>query len=210
MNIGIVDYGMGNLLSIKSILDFCFGNPFLCKSNDDISKADGLILPGVGAFGDCMNNIHKLNYTSALHNYAMVQKRPVLGICLGMQVMAGSGNEHGLKTEGLGWFSGDVIELESNKYNLKKPHMGYNNVVPQQSHKLFDSLGDNPEFYFVHSYHVSNVDAAHVIATSEHGQSIVSAVAKDNLIGVQFHPEKSHENGIQMIENFVDIVGLSQ
>lgn len=206
MKIGIVDYGMGNLLSIKSILDYCFGNPYLCKNSDDILEADGLVLPGVGAFGDCMANINGLSYLNTLHHYALTQKRPVLGICLGMQVMASTGNEHGVPTEGLGWFSADVTGLEVEKYKLKKPHIGYNGVRPTREHDIFSGLSDNAEFYFVHSYHFKNVVQDDVLATTDYGEDIVSAVVKDNLIGVQFHPEKSHENGIQFMENFVDFV----
>ena len=124
-----------------------------------------------------------------------------------MQVMAATGTEHGVVSKGLGWFDAQIIALEPQSYGLKSPHMGYNGVVPTRSHPLFSGLSKEAEFYFVHSYHMSKLADEDVLATSEHGEQFTCAVARDNIMGVQFHPEKSHDNGIKMIENFIDFVG---
>ena len=206
MVIGIVNYGMGNLLSVKSIVDFCGADVVYCEDAETLQSVDALVLPGVGAFHDCMKNLHNANLIDPLHDFALVQKRPILGICLGMQVMARTGLEHGLKTDGLGWFQGCVRDLDTQTYQLKKPHMGYNQIEIQKPHDILNGISNGAEFYFVHSYHLDDANPDDVLTTTEYGQRFISGVARGNIMGLQFHPEKSHDIGITIFDNFIAMI----
>jgi glutamine amidotransferase len=195
----IVDYGMGNIGSVAKVLKK-LDVPFLIsKKKEDIHKAEKIILPGVGAFGDGMNNLKSLNIEKPLREKVLGKRTPFLGICLGMQLLAEQGNEFG-KNKGLGWIQGEVKKLETG--SLRLPHMGWNSI-DIMDHFLFRNISDN-DFYFVHSYHFACVDEKIISAKCDYGEKFVAALHQDNIFGTQFHPEKSQESGIQLIKNFLE------
>ena len=199
--IGIIDYGMGNLLSVKNAIEFLGYDVEYVNVNSDFSNFEKLILPGVGAFPDCMTNLNQNAFLHTLNLEVMQNRKPILGICLGMQVMASFGLEN-FKTEGLGWFEGTVKQMKVSDPNLRIPHVGWAEVETKE-HFIFEGLGKNTDFYFVHSYYMNCKDESNVIATINHGNVFTAAVAKDNIIGCQFHPEKSQEAGLTLLKNFV-------
>lgn len=199
----IIDYGMGNLGSIANMLKQV-GTPSVV-SNDpkEIEQADRLILAGVGAFDAGMQRLNNLGLIPLLEQKALVQKKPFLGICLGMQLLSQHSEEGQLP--GLGWFEAETIKfnLEDQIQRLRVPHMGWNEIQAQTEHPLLSDLGDEPRFYFVHSYYVHCVRSDDVLATTEYGISFHSIIGRGNLFGMQFHPEKSHRYGKKILENFV-------
>ena len=201
MKITIVDYGMGNLWSVKNALEFIGSTAIISSDPELVSHADCLILPGVGAFGPAIQNIQSGGLQQAME-YAVLQRGvPFLGICLGMQLLAGESEESG-KVGGLGWIPGRVTKFKDGDVRL--PHMGFNATVPSRQHSLlFRDIGMCADFYFVHSYHFSPNDEQDILSTTEYGIKFVSAVQKENIVGVQFHPEKSQSNGLQFLSNFI-------
>ena len=202
----IVDYGAGNLRSVENAFKSIGQQTKLARAPKDLEEASAIVLPGVGAFGDGMQNLRKLNLVEVLGEKVIAGKIPFLGICLGLQFLAESSTEHGTH-EGLGWLPGkiDLIKTISPQYRV--PHIGWNEIDFQQSSPLFEELQEEPVFYFVHSFQFVP-DKAHpdlVTATSEHGGRITAAVAKDNIHAVQFHPEKSQQAGLQLLRNFVKL-----
>lgn len=201
MKITIVDYGMGNLWSVKNSLEFIGASVIICSDPEQIFHADCLILPGVGAFGPAMKNIQAKGLGEAMEHAVLQRGVPFLGICLGMQLLADAGEESG-EVSGLGWIPGRVIKLKDEGVRL--PHMGFNAVYPnRQDELLFKNIKTGADFYFVHSYHFSPSDEQDVLSTTEYGTKFVSAVRKGNIVGVQFHPEKSQSNGLQFLSNFI-------
>lgn len=201
----IVDYKMGNLGSILNMLKK-IGTPAKISSHiEDIEKADKLILPGVGAFDNGMTNIKEMGLLPVLNEKVLHQKTPVLGICLGMQLLTRSSQEG--KLPGLGWIEGQTIrfQFEPKQTNLKIPHMGWNSATPSRNDSLFQGLEEDAAFYFVHSYHVVCDRQADSLAQSHHGYNFVAAVQNDNIFGTQFHPEKSHKYGLRLLKNFVEL-----
>ncbi len=201
--ITIVDYGMGNLLSVKKKLDRLNSGTKISSSPSDILASDKIILPGVGHFQKAMKNLHTLGLYDVL-NEAVVQKKiPVFGICLGMQLMAKYSQEG--DAEGLGWFDAEVVKFNvKDTLKYKIPHTGWNQVMIKKQSKLMNGIPDNSEFYFVHAYHIklnNNADALH---ETGYEYPFVSAVEKENIIGVQYHPEKSHEDGELLLKNFIN------
>ncbi len=197
----IVDYDMGNVFSVKNALDALNVESIVSRDPKDLVKADKIILPGVGAFPDGMLNLKKMGLIEVLENEVLKNKKPFLGICLGMQLLASVGEEHALTT-GLGWIEGCVkkFSIDGNKFRI--PHMGWNDIVPQKDNLLFDDV--KPAiFYFVHSYHLVLGDQSQSTATCDYGEKFVAAVQKDNIFGVQFHPEKSQKSGLSVLENFL-------
>jgi glutamine amidotransferase len=199
--IGIIDYGMGNLLSVKSAVEYLGFDAELISSPEQIASHEKLILPGVGAFPDCIKNIAEKGFLKELSKEVLENKKPILGICLGMQVMASLGHEGG-KTNGLGWFDSEVELIVPDNEKCRVPHVGWSETTCT-SHKLFEGIKGTPEFYFVHSYHMKCKNANDVIATFNHGGTFTAAVAKNNIIGCQFHPEKSQEHGLIVLSNFI-------
>lgn len=202
--IAIVDYGAGNLRSVANALAAAAGaravNVVTTGAPENVRTADRIILPGVGAFGQCAAALRALPGMEEALEEAVIRKgRPFLGICVGMQLMADSGQEHGVH-KGLGWIGGDVVRLQPTDEGLKIPHMGWNRVKPAR----VPSLVEPGEAYFVHSYHFRVADPAHLAATTDYGQRITAAVVRDNLLGVQFHPEKSQRFGLALLERFLD------
>jgi glutamine amidotransferase len=198
MAIVVVDYDMGNVGSIVNMLKKIGQPAEISSAPDVIRKADRLILPGVGSFDAGMDNIRARGLVSVLHEKVVVDKTPVLGICLGMQLL-GDGSHEG-KTAGLGWIPAESVKLSSE--TLRVPHMGWNELAVTQPHWLFEGEPADMRFYFVHSYHVVCKEPQHQIATARYGIELAAAVAKDHILGVQFHPEKSHRFGMQLLRNF--------
>lgn len=202
--IAIVDYGCGNLGSIKNMIRKIGGEAVITSDSEEIKKADKIILPGVGSFDTGMNNLKKSGFINVLNEKAFVEKVPVLGICLGMQLMT-KGSEEGVES-GLGWFEAETIKFKFEKGSKNKiPNMGWKNVLQKKSSIYFRDMFEEPRFYFVHSYYVQSNKSEDILTTTVYGTEYVSAFEKDNLCGVQFHPEKSHKYGMKLFSNFLSI-----
>lgn len=170
---------------------------------DRVARADRIVLPGVGAFRTCKSGLLAVDGMAGALEQAVIGKgRPFLGICVGMQLMADRGIEHGT-TDGFGWIAGDVVKLQPTDPELKIPHMGWNELVFRAEHPLFEGLNNGQHAYFVHSYYMKVRDPARVLATVEYGGDVTAIVGRDNMIGTQFHPEKSQETGLRLITNFL-------
>ena len=202
--IGIVDYNMGNLASVRNAFKLLGEEVHVESDPEKFKEYDKLILPGVGAFGDAMEHLKERDMTESLREYAQSGKY-MLGICLGMQLLFESSEEFG-SHEGLGLIEGSVRYFDKSRFDgeLKIPHMGWNRMFTQ-NHDLFNDLDDKHYLYFVHSYHVTCKNSQNIIGESEYGYKFTSAVAKDNILGVQPHPEKSHKNGLKILENFIGL-----
>ena len=202
--IAIVDYNIGNLASVINAFKV-LGEAVVVESNPSkLKDYDKLILPGVGAFGDAMEHLKANAMDKAVIEYANSGK-PLLGICLGMQLLFNSSREFG-EHKGLGLIDGNIVPFDKSKFDnkLKVPHMGWNEIFIQKDTKLFNGLDKKAYLYFVHSYHVE-CDDKYAIGKSYYGYEFVSAVNKDNIYGIQPHPEKSHKNGLKIIENFIKL-----
>ena len=202
--IAIVDYNMGNLASVKNAFAK-LGKETVVESNPaKFHEYDKLVLPGVGAFGDAMEHLRERGMIEAIKEFAE-SKKPIIGICLGMQLLFESSEEFG-NHEGLGLIKGHVVAFDESKFSesLKVPHMGWNRMFTKE-HPLFLGLDDMHYLYFVHSYHVVCSNEKDSIGESEYGYRFTSAVAHDNIMGIQPHPEKSHENGLKILENFINL-----
>lgn len=199
--IGIVDYGMGNLASVRNAFDHLGYEALICGEPKDLGKTDRLILPGVGSFRAAMQSLSGRGWADALKSY-VTSGRPLMGICLGMQLLFESGEEHG-PTQGLGLLHGRVIRLDPAPPN-KVPHMGWNNLTRMWSHPLLRGIKPGIDFYFVHSYQCVPTDATDVVAYCDFGGEFVAAVATGNIAGMQFHPEKSQPAGMRILGNFAE------
>lgn len=202
--IAIVDYGVGNLYSVEKAFAKFSDDVILTQSADVIDKADKVVLPGVGAFGDCMKNFKASGLMDAVMR-AVENNKPVMGICVGLQIMFES-SEESPDIKGLGIFKGMVRKI--NAPGLKIPHMGWNSLtINENTHvdiNLFKNIRKSPYVYFVHSYHAVPEDKSIILATSVYGEEITAAVGKNNVIATQFHPEKSGDIGLSIIKNFVE------
>lgn len=196
----IVDYGMGNLGSIKNMFEAVGSEVEITSSHDKIRKAEKLVLPGVGSFDNGMQNLKKLKLIPVLNELVMKKKIPILGICLGMQLMTEKSEEG--RNKGLGWIEGETKKFTNQ--NLKIPHMGWNGVKIMKKHPLTGGLNTNAQFYFVHSYFVSLKYSQDELLETNYGGKFTSAFQNGNIFGVQFHPEKSHKFGMQLFRNFAD------
>ena len=198
----IVDYGMGNLRSIQNKLERLDAGVLISSSLYDIERADRLILPGVGAFDAAMANLQRLGMIPVLHKKVVVDRTPILGICLGMQLFSRFSEEG--NAEGLGWLDARTVRFDfnGNGHGLKVPHMGWDAIAVKKPSHIMEGIGADASFYFVHSYHVRCNDPGDVLATTSYGIEFASAVQRDNITGVQFHPEKSHHYGVRLLENF--------
>lgn len=200
--IAIVDYGASNLHSVRHALETVGAEVMLARTPEDILAAERIVLPGVGAFAQCVTSLRASGLMQALHEAVFDRGRPLLGICLGLQVMARDSEEGGLHA-GFGWIPGSVRLISSALAGMKVPHVGWNEVLLSRSSELFKGLRADPTFYFVHSYHFVP-DAAEILAaTTEYGGPITAAIQRDNLFATQFHPEKSQQNGLRLLENFL-------
>jgi len=200
----IVDYRTGNLGSVANMFKRIGVAATITSEASDIEKADKLILPGVGAFDSGMNNLGMLGLVPILNHQALERKKPVLGICLGMQLMAKCSEEG--KLAGLGWMDARAVRLAPNGHvGLRVPHMGWNTVNPTKECPLLQDMPDDSRFYFVHSYHIVCDNQEDVSSITHYGSDFASVVHKRNLYGVQFHPEKSHKFGMKILQNFAKL-----
>jgi imidazole glycerol-phosphate synthase subunit HisH len=204
--IAIIDYGMGNLGSIANMFKKVGTKAMISADPTVIEQADKLILPGVGAFDNGMKNLAERDLISLLNTEVFQHKKPILGLCLGMQLFTQRSEEG--KLPGLGWLEADTIRFKFDLVHaqLKVPHMGWNTIVPCQSHPIFTEMDAEPRFYFVHSYHVVCPNLQNVLAQAHYGFDFAAMVVKDNIIGAQFHPEKSHKFGMKLLKNFAECV----
>ena len=202
--IGICDYNMGNLASVKNAFALLGESVVVESDPEKLTRYDRVILPGVGAFGDAMEHLRARGMDQALKAFAETGK-PMLGICLGMQLLFESSEEFG-PNPGLGLVKGKVVAFDPARFShpLKVPHMGWNRMFTRQ-HPLFEGLDEAHYLYFVHSFHAVAGDADDVIGETEYGYRFASAVAHGNVMGIQPHPEKSHENGLQILKNFINL-----
>ena len=205
--ITIVDYGMGNVFSAKqSCIKVVEENKIaaevsISNNPNEIIKSSHVILPGQGAFGSCIQGLKKIKgMINALEEFAIKDKKPFLGICVGMQLLANVGYENG-EHVGLGWIDGSIKKIENKK--LKLPHMGWNNVEIVNSSYKIKLTGENSDFYFVHSYFFDCHNKNNIVGITKYGLTFASIVAKENIYGVQFHPEKSSEQGLELIKKFL-------
>lgn len=200
-SIAIVDYGMGNVRSVQKAIEHVAPNDQIFLTNDAnvISNADRIVFPGQGAMGACMQALNEHGLVDVIKKSA--QEKPFLGICLGLQLLFDHSQEND-GTDGLSIIPGNVIKFERNE--LKIPHMGWNTVKQSIDHPLWHNIDDNSRFYSVHSYYVSEADTAVVAGVTNYGIDFTCAVAKDNMFAVQFHPEKSQYDGLQLLTNFVN------
>ena len=200
MSLALIDYGAGNLHSVHNALKAAgAGDVHVTADPDVVAKADRIVLPGVGAFAHCMEALSAIDgMVAAMEQRVRVEGTPFLGICVGMQLLADAGVEHGT-TRGLGWIGGTVRAIAP-AADLKIPHMGWNDVAPTQGAPLIEA----GEAYFLHSYHFDAADDADVLAKTDHGGPLVAAVGRDNIMGVQFHPEKSQAYGINFLKRFLE------
>ncbi len=203
--IAIVDYGMGNGGSIQNMIRRIGGDAVLTSDPAVVAAAEKLILPGVGAFDKAMEHLETLGLLPVLHESVRVRGVPILGICLGMQLFS-EGSDEGHRP-GLGWIEGRTRRFAfPGPTPPRLPHMGWNNITLTQRHPLFEGLEDDARFYFVHTYHVTCESAEDVVASSNYGIPFTSAVARGNVMGTQFHPEKSHRFGLALMRRFVEAV----
>ncbi len=212
MSVAIIDYGSGNLHSAAKAFERAARGMdvpdkiVVTRDPDAVSRADRIVLPGVGAFADCRSGLDALDGMVEAMTQAVREKaRPFLGICVGMQLMATRGREH-VTTDGLGWIAGDVVRIAPHDDGLKIPHMGWNTLDLVRGHPLLEDLPLGPDgrhAYFVHSYHLDAREDADVIARADYGGPVTAIVGKDTMIGTQFHPEKSQRFGLALIANFL-------
>jgi glutamine amidotransferase len=202
MNILIIDYGMGNLGSVKRAFEECGATAVISSDPRDLNLADHIVLPGVGAFADGMANLNQRGWVAPLLQATRDEGIPLLGICLGMQLLASKGYENG-EIDGLGLVPGEVRILEPGSIAEKVPHVGWNEVNQARPNALFTDIRSGTDFYFVHSYHFVAQNSDVILARTPYCGSFISALCSDNIYGVQFHPEKSSRPGFQLIRNFI-------
>ncbi len=205
----LIDYGSGNLRSAAKALERAAreagveADILVTDRPEAVVAADRVVLPGVGAFADCYHGIEAHSgLLEALQESAIRRARPLLGICVGMQLMATRGLEHG-ETAGFDWIPGEVVALQPDDPALKIPHMGWNALEVVSDHPLLAGTAAGDQVYFVHSYHLKTANPAHLLARSEHGGPLTAVVGRDNLVGTQFHPEKSQAVGLRLLANFL-------
>jgi glutamine amidotransferase len=200
--IAIIDYGMGNVRSLMNAFEYVGEDAVVTRDLEELEAADRLVLPGVGAFGDAMAAIRANGLQDPLTRLAMEVKKPILGVCLGMQLFARTSLEHG-EHEGLGWLDAEVRPLEVQS-PAKVPHVGWNELHFDAGDWLFQGIpAGQTDFYFVHSFHMVCNDPSDRAATTAYGGEVTAAVRRGNLVAAQFHPEKSQDNGLQMLQNWV-------
>lgn len=208
MTTAIIDYGSGNLHSAAKSFERMAretgrGGPVVVTSDAGVAaRADRIVLPGVGAFADCRAGLRAVPEMWETLEARVAAGTPFLGICVGQQLMASRGLEHGA-SEGFGWIAGDVDLIRPSDPALKIPHMGWNQLVIDRPHPLLDGISDGDHVYFVHSYHLTPTDPAERFAHVEHGGAVTAMVGRDNMAGTQFHPEKSQVTGLRLIANFL-------
>lgn len=207
----IIDYGSGNIKSVYNAFNLISKKKFkilISSKRSDIEKSSHLVLPGVGSFESCINGLKKSNLIESVLKKVSIEKKPFLGICVGMQMLASKGFENG-EFFGLNWIEGNVNKIKKTHHQLKIPHMGWNNLKIKKENYFIKKLKekiDTPEIsaYFVHSYNFETKNTEDKVMSTFYGQEITAMVCKNNIIGVQFHPEKSHKFGIKFLETFIE------
>ena len=201
MSVALIDYGAGNLHSVHNALKAAGAQDIAVTANPEaVIRADRIVLPGVGAYAHCMSALSAIpEMIEAMDARVRGQGAPFLGICVGMQLLADQGVEHGT-TQGLGWIGGTVRAIEPADDSIKVPHMGWNDVRLSRDHALIEA----GEAYYLHGYHYDVADGADILATTNHGMPLVAAIGRDNMVGVQFHPEKSQSYGIELLKRFLE------
>lgn len=207
--VALIDYGSGNLRSAEKALaraaaESGTGHEIVVTADPNIvAVAERIVLPGVGAFADCMNGLSSApGMVAALKDVVLDRGRPFLGICVGMQLLASVGREFG-DHPGLDWIGGDVVRLAPNDASLKIPHMGWNELKMLHAHPVLSGIEDGAHAYFVHSFELRAKNPAHLLATTDYGGPVTAAIARDNIVGTQFHPEKSQAVGLRLLANFL-------
>lgn len=199
----VLDIGIGNIGSVSNVLNHLGVTFEIAKTPQDLENATKIIFPGVGSYSEGAKTLNSEGFTEIIQEKVLNQKVPILGICLGMQLLTSKGFEGG-ETPGLNLIDGEVIEIILDNKDLHIPHMGWNSTKGDTS-KVFDNIEDGECFYFVHSYECKINDPAVKVGYTNHGRDIVSSFNKDNVYGVQFHPEKSQEKGLQLLKNFIEL-----
>jgi len=200
--VGILDYGMGNLLSVYSAFDYLAADVTICKYPEDLAGVDRIVIPGVGAFKDCIDKINNTGFREALDIEVLKNGKPTLGICLGMQIMASKGTEGG-DYDGLGWFDATVIRLHPIDTDKRVPNIGWNDITFNSDVQLFKGLPEKVDFYLVHSFYMKTVAPSDVVASYDYDFPVTAAILKNNIFATQFHPEKSQDYGLKILENFI-------
>lgn len=209
MRAALIDYGSGNIASAAKALSRAAaetsGHEIIVTADPDmVRKSERIILPGVGAFADCMRGLGAVpGMIEALNESVIRSGKPILGICVGMQLMATAGREFGVHP-GLNWIEGEVVPLSPADPALKIPHMGWNEIDLVQNHPVFAGLDEDANAYFVHSFEMRPVTATHLLATTDYGGAVTAAIGRDNIVGTQFHPEKSQAVGLKILANFLN------
>jgi len=208
--VALIDYGSGNLRSAEKALARAAAEAgtkqqvVVTADPLEVADAERIVLPGVGAFADCMGGLSAIpGMVEVLSDSVLARGIPFLGICVGMQLLAEIGREHG-DHKGLGWIEGEVVRLTPLEPQLKVPHMGWNALSLLQPHKLFEGMADGTDVYFVHSYYMRPKNPAEILATTDYGGSIPAIIGRDNIAGTQFHPEKSQTEGLAFLERFLN------
>ena len=205
----VIDYGSGNLRSAAKAFERAAGElgggekVAITSDAEEVARADRIVLPGQGAFADCRRGLATVpGLEDAIGEAVLMRGRPFFGICVGMQLMADRGREFEI-TKGLGWIGGEVVAIEPADRSLKIPHMGWNELAIARPHPVFDGVADGTHTYFVHSFHFAVAHRADLLATAHYAQALTAAIGRDNMIGTQFHPEKSQAAGLRLIANFL-------
>ncbi len=209
LSIAIIDYGLGNIQSAKKSIEKVIldnnveGDVYFASDFKLLEKSTHIILPGQGAFESCIKGLKNLEgMIDELNKQIIYKKKPILGICVGMQLLANRSFENGIN-EGLGWIEGSIEKVPNGKLSL--PHMGWNDLIKKSNHKVLDNINNDDHFYFVHSYYFKTINNENIVATANYGINFPAIVAKENILGVQFHPEKSSSSGLKMLTNFINI-----
>lgn len=203
--ITIIDYGVGNIFAFQNVFKRLNISSRTAKCVEDLKEVDKLILPGVGHFDYAMSQLNNSGMRERIDELVLVEKKPVIGICVGMQMMANKSDEGTL--DGLGWIDANVKKFNelTIQHHTKLPHMGWNDVKPNENHFLFKGLEQESIFYFLHSFYFNCKDKKNILSTTDYGINFASSVFKENIFGIQFHPEKSHSYGEKLLENFAKL-----
>lgn len=202
--VAIVDYHLCNVDSVKRAFETLGASAFITDVPGDLAEADRIVLPGVGAFPDAMRELHDRGLDDALAINVLEGGAPFLGVCLGMQLLAGIGHEV-TETKGLAWLDASIARLEATEADPRIPHVGWNEVGPVRESPLFDGIPPGADFYFVHSFHMTCADVSEVLATTPYCGGFTSVVQREHVFGVQFHPEKSQQWGLRLLKNFLSV-----
>lgn len=204
METAIIDYGMGNLLSVQRAFEKCGSDAVIIDNPLELRDAEHIVLPGVGAFPDAMDNLRKNGWIEELNRAVLEKETPILGICLGMQLLADKGYEV-RECDGLGYIPGEIVRFTQTQEKERIPHVGWNEILKREDSPLFDGIADGTNYYFVHSYHFRVANEENIATVTPYCGEFVSSVIKDNIVGTQFHPEKSQKAGFKLIKNFLSM-----